>query len=155
MQLPFPGMDPYIEVGKSWGDFHQHLIEGIFNGVSERLPKGYVARVGERSYIALVESEEKTERHFEPDVGITAERERRAARVKNGGAATATLEADRELCHRGDPPFSSGRARHAAGAMCFAPRGDRPRTVPDRAGRKLPQGACCRQERWPRISHAP
>lgn len=94
MKSPFPGMDPYIEAGKSWKDFHQHLIEGIFNGVSERLPKGYVARVGERSYIALVESEEKTERHFEPDVGVTAARERMPARVKNGGAATAALEAE-------------------------------------------------------------
>jgi hypothetical protein len=94
MQSPFPGMDPYIETGKSWKDFHQHLIEGIFNEVSDHLPERYVARVGERSYIALVESDEKSERHFEPDVGMTAAREQMPARAKNGGTAAATLDAE-------------------------------------------------------------
>src|SRR5438132_8911239 len=74
MKSPFPGMDPYIEAHGLWGDFHSGLIEGIHSAVSQALPENYVARTGRRSYIVVIESEEKRERHFEPDIKITSRR---------------------------------------------------------------------------------
>lgn len=90
-QSPFPGMDPYIEACNLWRDFHGHLIENIAEAVSARLPPRYVARTGRRSYIALVEAEEKRERHFEPDVSVTEPR-RAPTRKDAGSAATAIAE---------------------------------------------------------------
>jgi hypothetical protein len=95
MQSPFPGMDPYIEACELWEDFHGHLIEKIFDEVSAALPPGYVAQSGKRSYILLVESENKTERSFIPDVKVTQARPRRPA-----GAGTATAEATEPLSLR-------------------------------------------------------
>ena len=92
MRSPFPGMDPYIEARGLWRDFHRHIIEKIFDVVSEALPEGYVARVDERSYIALAESDERTERHFEPDVKVTGPRARSKAGV--GPAVAAAPEAE-------------------------------------------------------------
>jgi len=77
MKSPFSGMDPYIEYGRLWKDFHGHLIEKIYDVVSAALPRKYVARAGERSYISLIEEEEKQERQFEPDVSVTGPRERK------------------------------------------------------------------------------
>ena len=42
MSSPFPGMDPYIE-GWIWGDFHARLIAAIYDQLSPRLPKQYIA----------------------------------------------------------------------------------------------------------------
>ena len=78
MKSPFPGMDPYIEACGLWGDFHGHLIEKIYDRIGEDLPKGYIARIRARSYILLVEAEEKIERHFEPDVSLTEPTKRKA-----------------------------------------------------------------------------
>jgi hypothetical protein len=95
MKSPFPGMDPYIEDRRLWGDFHDNLIVEIQRATSAALPRGYVARIGARSYIVLTESEEKDERHFEPDVKVTAPRgsKRKPARG-NDTAATGTEEAE-------------------------------------------------------------
>jgi hypothetical protein len=77
MKSPFPGMDPHIEACGLWDDFDRALIGEIHRIVSETLPPGYVARTGKRSYIVLAESEEKVERHFEPDVSITGPQTRK------------------------------------------------------------------------------
>src|SRR5947209_10073947 len=87
MTSPFPGMDPYIEACGLWGDFHDALIAEISRVVSEVLPRGYVARRGRRSYIELLDSEEKTEQHFEPDVTIPAPRQRKPTGAEHGMAA--------------------------------------------------------------------
>jgi Protein of unknown function (DUF4058) len=87
MKSPFPGMDPYIETHRLWGDFHNALIAELHRALGEVLPRGYVARTGERSYIVLAESEEKAERYFEPDVKVTAARQRRTAPARGGGTA--------------------------------------------------------------------
>ena len=96
MKSPFPGMDPYIEASRLWGDFHDKLIGEIERAVSMALPRGYVARIGARSYIVLTESEEKVERHFEPDVKVTARRggKRKPARGDDGNAATAVEDGE-------------------------------------------------------------
>ena len=75
MPSPFPGMDPYIEASDLWGDFHHCLIADIERALAEILPDRYVVRVGERSYVALAQvDDEPAQRHFEPDVTITATR---------------------------------------------------------------------------------
>ena len=97
MKSPFPGMDPYIEASGLWGDFHNRLIGELTRVVSEALPRGYVARTGKRSYIVLIESEDKAERHFEPDVQVTAPRKRKPTGPVPGAAtpaAAASAEAE-------------------------------------------------------------
>jgi hypothetical protein len=58
MRSPFPGMDPYIEACGLWDDFHQALIAHIKDALAQSVPDHYVVRFGERSYVALVTSEE-------------------------------------------------------------------------------------------------
>jgi hypothetical protein len=90
-------MDPYIEASGLWGDFHNRLIGELTRVVSEALPRGYVARTGKRSYIVLIESEDKAERHFEPDVQVTAPRKRKPTGPVPGAAtpaAAASAEAE-------------------------------------------------------------
>ncbi|MGH7226663.1 MAG: DUF4058 family protein, partial [Gemmataceae bacterium] len=50
MKSPFPGMDPYIESHDLWGDFHGHLIEGIYEQIAEVVPERYFVRASRRSY---------------------------------------------------------------------------------------------------------
>jgi hypothetical protein len=89
MKSPFPGMDPYIEARGLWRDFHSHLIERIYEAVADALPKGYVARTGERSYIVLADTDEKIERHFEPDVTVSAGRGARQGQGHHTQAGSA------------------------------------------------------------------
>lgn len=72
MTSPFPGMDPFIESCGLWEDFHSHLIEGIAGFLAERLPGGYLARTGERSYV-VVSGPSGEEKHFgmKPDIAVT------------------------------------------------------------------------------------
>jgi hypothetical protein len=72
MQSPFPGMDPYIEACGLWEDFHNHLVEKIFDRIASSVPEHYLVRTGERSYIVLAESNGKESHPFLPDVGVTA-----------------------------------------------------------------------------------
>jgi hypothetical protein len=69
MRSPFPGMDPYIEACKLWGDFHHNLIGDIQRTLNETLPDRYIVRAGERSYIEYVDPEEGSiaEYPFFPD----------------------------------------------------------------------------------------
>jgi hypothetical protein len=89
MKSPFPGMDPYIEGCGLWGDFHDSLIADIKRALSDLLPERYVARSRERSYIVLVECEEKDERHFEPDIKVIGRGLPRRGRSNGGGVALA------------------------------------------------------------------
>src|SRR5437016_8856300 len=98
MKSPFPGMDAYIEISGLWGDFHNALIAQIYDRLCTSLPPGYVARTGERSYVVLVESEEKKEHGFGPDVRVSALRSRQGASSsstragRTAGTATAETE---------------------------------------------------------------
>jgi hypothetical protein len=74
MKSPFPGMDPFIEASDLWGDFHNHMIEQIYEVIVVLLPPGYLARSGKRSYIVLAEENGKGEHNFFPDVSVTAPR---------------------------------------------------------------------------------
>ena len=58
MRSPFPGMDPYIEACGLWEDFHEALIAQIRDALAQSVPDHYVVRFNERSYVALVTSED-------------------------------------------------------------------------------------------------
>ncbi|HEX5269417.1 MAG TPA: DUF4058 family protein [Gemmataceae bacterium] len=94
MKSPFPGMDPYIEALNLWKDFHDDLISELKRAISAALPDHYVVRTGQRSYVVLAEAEEKTERHFEPDVTVRAGRgaRSRGGPATSGGTAVAPEE---------------------------------------------------------------
>jgi hypothetical protein len=64
-------MDPFVEASGAWGDFHHNLVADIQRRLSPQLPRMYIARTEERSYMLVVESEEKASRAFIPDVSLT------------------------------------------------------------------------------------
>jgi hypothetical protein len=88
MPSPFPGMDPYIEACGLWEDFHNHLVEQIAWHLADVAPNRYIVRTGKRSYLVLVESEEKKIHPFQPDVRIKTSRVG-GKRGKKGGTAVA------------------------------------------------------------------
>jgi hypothetical protein len=85
MKSPFPGMDPFIEARGLWTDFHDNLIVEIQTALNERLPAGYEALLGERTYIDVVDPESGSTSALlvKPDVRVDA--------PGDGGAGTATL----------------------------------------------------------------
>lgn len=70
MRSPFPGMDPYIEACYLWDDFHHNLISGIQNALAPVLPKRYVVRAGERSYVTLMARNGVDEYRMQADVSV-------------------------------------------------------------------------------------
>jgi hypothetical protein len=97
MKSPFPGMDPFIEASDLWEDFHDNLIVEIQRALAPGLPEGYVARTGKRCYVVLVDTEEKSQHSFVPDVPLTT-KERRGSHTTKAGTALA-------------PPASPGEVR--------------------------------------------
>lgn len=87
MELPFPGMDPYLEDPTIWPDVHNSLIIAIRDQIQARLDPRYTAAV--TPYIA-VESIEiaPSRRAIIPDVGILARDE-----PDQGGVAVAIAPA--------------------------------------------------------------
>src|ERR1700720_987925 len=51
MELPFPGMDPYLEHPVLWESFHARLIPAIANQLQPQLDPRYVTTVEERVFI--------------------------------------------------------------------------------------------------------
>lgn len=90
MPSPFPGMDPYIEACYLWDDFHHNLISGIQNALAPVLPKHYVVRAGERSYVALTTKNGVDEYRVQADVGVL--RKPGEGPTAAPAAATAVLE---------------------------------------------------------------
>jgi hypothetical protein len=72
MKSPFLGMDPYIEAGGYWPDFHSRLISVIINTLEDVLPTKYRVRTERREIIELVEEEGKKEKTMYSDVGVAA-----------------------------------------------------------------------------------
>ncbi|MBI3462869.1 MAG: DUF4058 family protein [Planctomycetes bacterium] len=74
MKSPFPGMDPYIEASRLWGDFHSDLIIKIKDELAPRLTDRYVVRADVRRYVELVHpvDEEREGYQFRPDVAVLA-----------------------------------------------------------------------------------
>ena len=82
-------MDPYIEACGLWEDFHDKLIHEIYRAIAPRLPEGYVARTGVRSYIVLMEQEGKDKNLAKPDIAITQPTTPKKPRKRNGAVAVA------------------------------------------------------------------
>jgi len=80
MNVPFPGMDPYLEHPVLWASVHARLIHAIANQLQPRLDPRYVTSIEERVFI------EGPQRRI-PDVWIQKT-------TTAGGAAVAEPEAD-------------------------------------------------------------
>jgi hypothetical protein len=96
MKSPFPGMDPFIEARGLWSDFHDNLIVEIQTALNERLPAGYDALLGERTYIDVVDPDSGAASEFlvRPDVRVDTTREVGAATSltpDEAGRATSVL----------------------------------------------------------------
>jgi hypothetical protein len=61
MELPFPGMDPYLESSKLWTEVHSSLVAVIHTQFQEQLSPGYMTTI--ESYV-LLEEVEATRDHF-------------------------------------------------------------------------------------------
>lgn len=66
MELPFPGMDPYLEASYFWPSVHHRLITAIANQLQPQLGSRYIADV---TTYTLVEKVETSPRYV-PDVVI-------------------------------------------------------------------------------------
>lgn len=88
MPSPFPGMDPFLEAGGFWRDFHLRFLAACGDQLAERLPDNYVTRYEERSY--LLETATDPEQSYFPDLAI--ERERQLLQRPAALAGLLTLE---------------------------------------------------------------
>lgn len=79
MEMPFPGMDPYLEHPVLWEGLHARLIPAIANQLQPRLDPRYLATVEERVFI------EGPQRRI-PDVWVQ--------KVENQGNLPAIAEAE-------------------------------------------------------------
>ena len=85
MPSPFPGMDPYIE-SWIWPDFHSRLIAAIYDRLSPKLPKQYIAST--ELFVWRVDNADLDQLILGGlDINVT---ERTAS---TGGAAVATMAA--------------------------------------------------------------
>jgi hypothetical protein len=83
MELPFPGMDPYLEAPSLWPDVHHRLISTIGDQIQGNLTPGYRAVI--TPYAVFESIEIAPVRRVVPDVAVV-EREPLGRR---GGAAAA------------------------------------------------------------------
>lgn len=100
MPSPFPGMDPYIESSKRWGDFHANLIASMRNELNARLPQGYAAETDQ--YVWIVEPGSPDE-WIEPDIYVAETRQHtpsRRARPRAGRVAPLTVTLPKKLRRR-------------------------------------------------------
>ncbi len=79
MNVPFPGMDPYLEHPVLWESVHARLIVALANQLQPRLDPRYVASIEERVFV------EGPQRRA-PDVWVQ--------KVGEGSGTLATLEAE-------------------------------------------------------------
>lgn len=87
MELPFPGMDPYLEASYLWPDVHSSLIAAIRSQLQAQLDPRYIAAI--TPYVVIEKVEPRTERFVAiPDVAILE----RGTHSSNQGA-TAVLSA--------------------------------------------------------------
>jgi hypothetical protein len=81
MELPFPGMDPYLEAPSMWPDVHHELIASIRNQVQAKLTPDYRAVI--TPYAAFESLEIAPVRRVVPDVAVV---EREAIQASSGAA---------------------------------------------------------------------
>jgi hypothetical protein len=88
-------MDPYIESSNLWRNFHANLMIKIQDALAESVPKHYLVRAEERSYLLLAAENGKEVREFYPDVRVIepkpAPRKRGKRRPGSAGVAQTTV----------------------------------------------------------------
>jgi hypothetical protein len=87
-------MDPYIEQCGLWGDFHNSFLHEIKRALSRVAPPHYTVRTAERSYLVLVDTDEKKSQLFLPDVSVGTRRASRKPARETGGATVADPTAE-------------------------------------------------------------
>src|SRR4051794_9129233 len=70
MKSPFAGMDPHIESSGLWRNFHANLMIKIQDALADVVPRHYLVRAEERSYLLLTAEDGKEVRDFYPDVRV-------------------------------------------------------------------------------------
>lgn len=86
MDVPFPGMDPYLERASLWPDVHHRIITAICDRLQARIAPGYIAQI--TPYVALEQIEIASPRRaLVPDVGVYE-------RDEGPGAAVAVAAID-------------------------------------------------------------
>src|SRR5580765_7224269 len=100
MKSPFPGMDPFVETSRLWGDFHRELIGDLKREIADHLPERYLVRTNVRSYVELVEAEGKDVRHFEPDVSLLSPSPAVATQTMGPPAVVAEPSIEQEVMLR-------------------------------------------------------
>jgi hypothetical protein len=68
MQLPFPGMDPYLEAPDLWPDVHLSLASALRDQLQPQLGARYVAAL--TPYVAFETIDITLVRHIVPDIGV-------------------------------------------------------------------------------------
>jgi hypothetical protein len=100
MKSRFAGMDPYIESSGLWRNFHANLLIKIQDALADLVPRHYLVRAEERSYLLLATEDEKEEREFYPDVRVIEQESRPRKRGKrrpgSAGVADAALEPEQQ-----------------------------------------------------------
>jgi hypothetical protein len=84
MPSPFPGMDPYLEARNVWPGLHQRLITYMAEALQPQLRPKYIATIGERVQLAVVDH------HYVPDILLRHTMREPAPTL----ATTAPLEVD-------------------------------------------------------------
>lgn len=88
MNSPFPGMDPYIESSGLWRNFHANLMIKIQDALADLVPKKYLVRAEERSYLLLAVEDGKDVREFYPDVRVVEPKTEPGKRGKRRATAS-------------------------------------------------------------------
>jgi len=86
MPSPFPGMDPYLEDGEIFPDFHDRFIIHLSEFLQPQLPEPYYAGIGRRAWI------EVSERYIGPDVEVGRQEGGRDSGERSGAATAVVVD---------------------------------------------------------------
>jgi hypothetical protein len=86
-------MDPYIESSGLWRNFHANLMIKIQDALADAVPRHYLVRAEERSYLLLAVENGKDVREFYPDVRVLDAEPGQKKRGKRRPAPAAVAQA--------------------------------------------------------------
>src|SRR5712691_2925848 len=98
MKSAFAGMDPYLEASGLWRNFHANLMIKIQDALADVVPRHYLVRAEERSYLLLAVENGKEVREFYPDVRVIdaepGQKKRGKRRPSVAAVAAATVSTE-------------------------------------------------------------
>jgi hypothetical protein len=86
-------MDPYIESSGMWRNFHVNFLIKIQDALADLVPRHYLVRAEERSYLILANEDEKEMHQFYPDVRVLDRETRPRKRGKRRTGSVGVAEA--------------------------------------------------------------